>query len=80
MLKSTMSEVTGTSERIASPVRCVELTFTLCPAPIGKVSTYGMALLVDRGRMNPLLVREIYAQVEADLKAFKVQFGAKAAR
>jgi hypothetical protein len=40
----------------------------------------GMALLVDRGRMNPLLVREIYAQVEADLKAFKVQFGAKAAR
>jgi len=40
----------------------------------------GMALLPDRGRMNPLLVREIYGQVESDLKVLKVQFGAKAAR
>jgi hypothetical protein len=40
----------------------------------------GMALLVDKGRINPLLLRDIHAQVEADLKAFKVQFGAKAAR
>lgn len=40
----------------------------------------GMALIPDRGRLNPLLLRELSAQVEADLKALKVQFGARASR
>jgi len=40
----------------------------------------GMALLPDRGRMDPLLVREIYVKMESDLKALKVQFGARATR
>lgn len=43
-------------------------------------SVGGMALLIDRGRLNPLLIRELYAQVDADLKAVKMRFSAKATR
>lgn len=43
-------------------------------------SINGMALEPDRRRINPLLIRELYTQIEADLKAFKVEFGASARR
>lgn len=40
----------------------------------------GMALLPDKKRLSPLLVRELHAQIEADLKMLKLEFGARASR
>lgn len=40
----------------------------------------GMALIPDKSRFNPLLLRELYGQIDADLKAFKLRFGARATR
>ncbi len=40
----------------------------------------GMALVPERKRFNPLMIRELHAQIGADLQAFKVEFGGKASR
>lgn len=41
-------------------------------------SLNGMALVPDRKRLNPLMIREINGQIEADLKAIRLQLGAAA--
>jgi len=40
----------------------------------------GMALIIDRNQLNPLLLRELYGQIEANLRVIRLQFGARAAR
>jgi hypothetical protein len=43
-------------------------------------SISGMALVPDRKKFSPMMIRELYAQIGADLQAFKVEFGGKATR
>lgn len=39
-----------------------------------------MALIPDKKRLNPLMIREIHGQIETDLKAIRLQLGAAASR
>jgi len=43
-------------------------------------SINGMALILDKKQLNPLLLRELYGQIEANLRVIRVQFGARAVR
>ena len=39
-----------------------------------------MALVPDKNRLSPLVLQQLYGQIDADLKVVRIQFSARAAR